>query len=145
LPEVTNAASFANSRLPNGSIAQGSIFNIFGFGMGPSAIVYATSLPLPKTLSGTSVSVTVNGATEQCYMFYTLAGQVAAILPSATPAGTGTISVSYNGSRSPTAPIMVVPSSPGIFGVNQQGNGPGVILDGNNNVLRLCRRGPDQL
>jgi uncharacterized protein (TIGR03437 family) len=131
---VTNAASFANSQLPNGSIAQGSIFNVFGSGMGPSTIAYATSLPLPNTLSNTSISVTVNGTTEQCFMFYTLAGQLAAILPSTTPAGTGTIAVTYNGSTSSTAPITVVPSSPGIFSVNQQGNGPGVILDGNNNV-----------
>jgi uncharacterized protein (TIGR03437 family) len=131
---VTNAASFANSQLPNGSIAQGSIFNVFGSAMGPSTIAYATSLPLPMTLSGTSISVSVNGTTEQCYMFYTLAGQLAAILPSTTPAGTGTITVTYNGSTSPTAPITVVPSSPGIFSVNQQGNGPGVVLDGNNNL-----------
>jgi uncharacterized protein (TIGR03437 family) len=130
---VKNAASYADPRLPNGSIAQGSIFNVFGSAMGPAAIAYASGLPLPTTLSGTSISVTVNGTTEQCVMFYTSAGQVAAILPSATPAGTGTITVTYNGSASPTAPITVVPSSPAIFSINQQGNGPGVILDGNNN------------
>jgi uncharacterized protein (TIGR03437 family) len=130
---VRNAASFADPRLPNGSVAQGSIFNVFGSALGPSSIAYATSLPLPITLSGTSVSVTVNGTTEQCYMFYTLASQIAAILPSTTPAGTGTITVTYNGSTSPTAPITVVPSSPGIFSVNEQGNGPGVILNGNGN------------
>jgi uncharacterized protein (TIGR03437 family) len=66
-------------------------------------------------------------------MFYTSAGQVAAILPSATPTGSGTITVTYNGTASPTSPITVVPSSLGIFSVNQQGNGTGVILDGNNN------------
>jgi uncharacterized protein (TIGR03437 family) len=130
---VKNAASFSDPRLPNGSVAQGSIFNIFGSAMGPATISYATSLPLPTTLSGTSISVTVNGTTEQCVMFYTSAGQVAAILPSTTPIGTGTITVSYNGSPSPTAPVTVVPSSPGIFSINQQGNGTGVILDANNN------------
>src|SRR5579863_6646657 len=108
---VKNAASFSDPRLPNGSVAQGSIFNIFGSAMGPATISYATSLPLPTTLSGTSISVTVNGTTEQCVMFYTSAGQVAAILPSTTPIGTGTITVSYNGSPSPTAPVTVVPSS----------------------------------
>src|SRR5579871_5310155 len=108
---VKNAASFADPQLPNGSIAQGSIFNIFGSGMGPTTIAYASSLPLPTTLSGTSISVTVSGATVQCVMFYTSAGQVAAILPSTTPVGTGTISVTYNGSASPTAPITVVKSS----------------------------------
>lgn len=131
---VKNAASYADPQLPNGSIAQGSIFNIFGSNMGPATIAYATSLPLPTTLSGTSISVTISGTTVQCYMFYTLAGQVAAILPSNTPVGTGTITVSYNGTSSPTTPITVVKSSFGMFTVNQQGSGPGVILDGKNNV-----------
>jgi uncharacterized protein (TIGR03437 family) len=130
---VKNAASFADPQLPNGSIAQGSIFNIFGSSMGPTTIAYASSLPLPTTLSGTSINVTVSGTTVQCFMFYTSAGQVAAILPSNTPAGTGTITVSYNGSPSPTAPITVVKSSFGIFTVNQQGSGTAVILDGNGN------------
>jgi uncharacterized protein (TIGR03437 family) len=130
---VKNAASYADPQLPNGAIAEGSIFNIFGSNMGPTALAYATSLPLPTTLSGTSINVTVSGTTVQCYMFYTSAGQVAAILPSTTPVGTGTISVSYNGTASPTAPITVAKSSFGIFTVNQQGSGPGVILDGKNN------------
>lgn len=82
---VKNAASFADPRLPSGSIAQGSIFNVFGSAMGPTAIAYASGLPLLTTLSGTSISVTVNDTTGPCYMFYTSAGQVTAILPSALP------------------------------------------------------------
>lgn len=131
---VKNAASYVDPQLPNGPIAEGSIFNIFGSNMGPAAIAYATSLPLPTTLSGTSINVTVAGTTVACYMFYTSAGQVAAILPSNTPVGTGTITVSYNGTPSATSPITVAKSSFGIFTVNQQGSGPGVILDGKNNV-----------
>ncbi len=131
---VKNAASYADPQLPNGSIAEGSIFNIFGSNMGPSKLAYAAGLPLPITLSGTSIDVTVGGATVQCFMFYTSAGQVAAILPSTTPVGTGTITVSYNGTPSAAAPITVAKSSFGMFTVNQQGSGPGVILDGRNNV-----------
>lgn len=128
---VKNSASYANPGFPNGSIAQGSLFVVFGTGLGPAQIQYASSFPLPTTLSGTSVSVTVNGSTVQCPVIYTLDGQIAAILPSTTTAGTGTIVVSYNGVASASAPIKVVPSSPGIFTVNQQGSGPGVIQDAN--------------
>jgi uncharacterized protein (TIGR03437 family) len=128
---VKNAASYADPQLPNGPIAQGSIFNIFGSNMGPTTIAYATSLPLPTTLSGTSVNVTVSGTTVQCFMIYTLAGQVAAILPSNTPVGTGTITVSYNGTASVTAPITVAKSSFGIFTINQQGSLQAVIQDSN--------------
>ncbi len=128
---VKNSASYSNPAFPNGAIAQGSLFVVFGSGMGPTAIQYATSFPLPTTLSGTSASVTVNGMTLQCIMIYTSAGQIAAILPSTTPAGTGTITVTYNGVASPTAPITVAASSPGLFTRNQQGSGPAVVQDAN--------------
>ena len=72
----------------------------------------------------------MNGTSVQCFMLYTSAAQVAAILPSSTPVGTGTISVSYNGAASATAPITVVGSSFGIFTINQQGTGQAVIQDG---------------
>ncbi len=128
---VKNAASYADPALPNGAIAQGSIFNVFGSNMGPASLAYASTLPLPTTLSGTQVSVTVNGSTAQCFMIYTSAGQLAAILPSTTPVGTGTITVSYNGAASAAAPIKVAASSFGIFTINQQGGGQAVVQDGN--------------
>ena len=128
---VKNAASYANPALPNGAIAQGSILNVFGSNMGPASLAYASTLPLPTTLSGTQVSVTVTGSTVQCFMIYTSAGQVAAILPSTTPVGTGTITVSYNAAESATAPIRVAASSFGIFTINQQGGGQAVVQDGN--------------
>jgi uncharacterized protein (TIGR03437 family) len=128
---VKNAASYSNPALPNGAIAQGSIFNVFGSNMGPASLAFASSLPLPTTLSGTQVSVTVTGSTVQCFMIYTSAGQVAAILPSTTPVGTGTITVSYNGAASATAPIKVAVSSFGIFTINQQGGGQAVVQDAN--------------
>src|SRR5581483_4020993 len=97
---IKNSASYANPAFANGSIAQGSLFVIFGSGMGPSQIQYATNFPLPVSLSNTSVSVTVNGTTVPCVMIYTSDGQLAAILPSTTPAGKGTVTVTYNGATS---------------------------------------------
>ncbi len=128
---VKNAASYADPALPNGAIAQGSIFDVFGSNMGRASLAYASTLPLPTTLSGTQVSVTVNGSAAQCFMIYTSAGQLAAILPSTTPVGTGTITVSYNGAASAAAPIKVAASSFGIFTINQQGGGQAVVQDGN--------------
>ncbi len=136
-PGVYNSASYALSGFPNGGIAQGSIFVVFGSGLGPSTIAYNSSLPYQTTLSGTSVNVTVSGTTVACLMFYTSAGQIAAILPSTTPAGTGTITVTYNGATSPTAPITVVKNALGLFARNQQGSGPAVIQDPKNNYNSL--------
>jgi len=63
---AVNSASFAKSDLPNGSLAQGSIFSVFGSNMGPAALAQSTSFPLPTELAGTSVQVTVGGTTVDC-------------------------------------------------------------------------------
>ena len=128
-PGVYNSASYALAAFPNGGIAQGSIFVVFGSGLGPATIAYNSSLPYQTSLSQTSVRVTVSGTSVDCLMFYTSAGQIAAILPSNTPVGTGTITVSYNGATSATAPITVVKNALGLFTRNQQGKGPAVIQD----------------
>ena len=60
-------------------------------------------------------------------MYYTSAGQAAGLLPSTTPAGAGTITVTYNGAPSAPAPITVVPNNLGIFTVAQNGSGPGIV------------------
>jgi uncharacterized protein (TIGR03437 family) len=77
------------------------------------------------------VKVTVGGTTVDAFMYYASATQVAAILPSNTPSGTGTVTVTYNGVTSATAPIRVVDASFGIFSLNQGGTGPGVFSNVN--------------
>lgn len=94
---VVNSASYAATGLPNAAIAQGSLFTVFGTGLGPSALQQITAYPLTATLGGTSLTVSVNGATTKPLLIYTSAGQVGAILPSTMPVGTGTISLTYNG------------------------------------------------
>ncbi|MGH9719798.1 MAG: hypothetical protein ACRD8O_06265, partial [Bryobacteraceae bacterium] len=58
---AVNAASFALPDLPNGSIALGSMFVVFGRNLGPATLVQATSYPLPATLAGTSIRITTPG------------------------------------------------------------------------------------
>jgi len=124
-----NAASYVNPALPNGSIAQGSMFVGFGAGLGPAAIVYPSPWPFPTELAGTTIKVTVGATTVDCFMVYTSAGQVAGILPSNTPVGNGTMTVRLNGVVKGTGPIKVVANSFGIFTINQQGFGPAVATD----------------
>ena len=143
---VVNAASFSTAGLPNGSIAQGSLFTVFGSGMGPTDIVHVPDFPLPEELGGTSVQVMVGGQTVDCFMIFSRADQIAAILPSSTPVGDGTLSVTYNGQASSTIPIKVVPHSFGIFARNSAGTGPGVYLNANdqsssNSVLNTAKPG----
>jgi uncharacterized protein (TIGR03437 family) len=114
LTGVVNAASGIPPGLPNYGIAQGSIFLVYGSNLGPSAIQVAPQ-PLPTTagLAGTSIAITVNGTTLAAPMYYTASSQVAAVLPSNMPAGTGTLSLTYNGNSAST-PITVVETAFGI-------------------------------
>ncbi|HYP12849.1 MAG TPA: hypothetical protein VEQ63_02910 [Bryobacteraceae bacterium] len=128
---VLNAASYALSDLPGGGIAQGSMFVVFGQRLGPAAIQQVSAFPLPTALGGTSVKVTVNGTTVDAPMVYTLATQISAIMPSNTPVGTGTLTVTYNGQTSAPAPVRVVRSSFGAFSLNQAGSGPAVVQNFN--------------
>ncbi len=127
---VYGAASWAPAPLPNSGIAQGSIFVLTGSGMGPAAPVQALRYPLPagEGLGGTRVQVTVGGTTKDCVLMSVTDSQVAAILPSSTPAGTGTVAVTYQGAQA-SATITVMARNFGLFGLNQSGSGPGVFTD----------------
>jgi uncharacterized protein (TIGR03437 family) len=123
---VVNSASLIAPGRPNYGIAQGSIFNVFGSGLGPATIVAPAFVPLPLTLGGTSVSVTVGGITVSAPLFYSLSTQLAAILPSNTPAGTGTIEVIFGGGTA-SAAITVVTSNVGIYAIDDSGTHAGVV------------------
>lgn len=126
---VVNGASFAVSGLPNGAIAQGSIFTAFGERMGPAQLASVVTLPLPTTLSGTSIRITSGGVTRDAIMLFTSAGQIAAVLPSSTPAGNATMTLTYNGQTSAPFAFRVVEASFGSFAQNQRGSGPAVAFN----------------
>ncbi len=138
ITQVVNAAAWLPPGLPNSGVAQGAFFTIKGSGLGPATLVQATSYPLPTTqgLGGTTVQVTVGGVTASCIMYYAYNVQVAGILPSATPVGTGTITVSYQGSQV-SAAIQVQSANFGTFTLNQGGSGPAVVTDANYNAITM--------
>jgi|GEM_PF-2947407 len=124
-----NQASFESPLSPTYGIAQGSMFAVFGAEMGPAELIIAGAFPLTTELAGTSVQVAVDGETVDCILVFTSAGQLAAILPSATPLGDGEIRVSYNGETSDPQPIRVVANAVGMFTVPQNGQGPAVVTN----------------
>ena len=148
---IVNAASSSRSPLPNSSIAQGSYFTIYGNNFGPASSVcsatpascYWSPYPLPTTIEGTSASVTIGtNAPVAVYLEFAeqLNGysQINAVLPSNTPTGTGTLTVTYNGQTSavPTQPnITVVASSFGTFAWDEAGSGPGIFTNAVSNQL----------
>jgi uncharacterized protein (TIGR03437 family) len=135
---VYNAASWIPVSLPNSGVAQGAIFTVTGTGLGPSTLQQVQNYPLPTTqgLAGTTVQVTVGAVTEPCIMIYTVATQVAAILPSATPTGSGTLTLTYQGAKSSIA-IQVLAADFGTFTLNEAGTGPGVFTDISYNPITM--------
>jgi uncharacterized protein (TIGR03437 family) len=133
---IVNSASYAQAPTDsNGKsigpnvIAQGCIFVIFGTGIGPASLVQASSLPLVTSLpdaNGTSVAISSGGQTFNAFMVYTLATQVAAILPSNTAVGQATVTVTFNGKTSAPYTINVVKSQFGLFTTNQGGTGQAI-------------------
>ena len=134
---VQNNYSYISPGLPNYGIAPGSLFIIKGSNLASNTtpVLQSSAGGLPATLNGASISVTVGGTTVTPAIYYTSAAQIAAVLPSSTPVGTGTITVTYNGQTSAAAQIIVVASALG-FG-SYYGNGGGLALatDANYNLF----------
>ncbi|MGC9945840.1 MAG: hypothetical protein ABSF64_05670 [Bryobacteraceae bacterium] len=131
-PVINVAISSAVARgpgLPGSGIAQGSIFSVFGTGLGPAALAQANSFPLPTNLAGTSLSVTVGSTQVSAIVLVAASYQINAILPSATPVGSGTFTVTYNGQTSAPADIQVVGSTFGIYTFSEQGSGQAIATD----------------
>lgn len=131
LPQsVPIVISANNSADYSTTVAQGSLFVVFGSSLGPATLANVTAFPLPNILAGTSVTVTSGSTTLNCPMIYTSTGQVAAILPSNTPVGSVTITVTYNGVTGPygvsSTQATVVPTSEGIYTVTSSGLGTGI-------------------
>lgn len=121
---ATNGVLNASSLLPD--VARGSWFVIFGTGLGPATISIQNARPYPAALSGTSVTFTpVSGGTPvSALMYYTLASQVAGMLPSSTPDGAYNVTVTYNEHTSAASRVNVVERNFGFATQTSNGQGP---------------------
>jgi uncharacterized protein (TIGR03437 family) len=123
---VVNAASYVPAGLPSGSIARGSIFTVFGTGIGPPPPGRQVSeFPIATTLANVSISVTQGATTVAALPLYVSATQINALMPSNTPLGTVSLRVTFNNSQSNPLPVQIVNASFGIFSF-AGGFGPGV-------------------
>jgi uncharacterized protein (TIGR03437 family) len=123
---VLNAASNSPVGWPNSSIAQGSIFTIYGSNLGPSSSP-ALAYPLQPTLGGVSVRVTSGSTSLSAIPIFVGTQQINVILPASTPVGSAALTVTYNGQTSNAVSFQVIANSFGIFAVNSVSTGVGVI------------------
>ena len=124
---IVNSASFVSRILAAGAIARGSIFTIFGSGIGPAAGVAVTSFPLGTELGGVRIRVfTLDGEVAAIPLFVS-AGQINAIMPSDAPLGFVAVEVIFEGQTSNVAPAQIVDTAVGIFTSTGAGGGPASI------------------
>jgi uncharacterized protein (TIGR03437 family) len=127
---ITNAATFRT-----GGVSPGEIVTIFGAGMGPASLAGAV-----LTADGTKLSTNVGG-TQVLFdgipapVVYTQAGQVSVIVPYEVAGEDSTqVQVKYNGQASPTVPVPVVRSVPGLFTALSSGSGQAAMLNQDGSV-----------
>ena len=118
--DVRNSASYATL------IAQGSIFTVFGEGIGPARLEQANSYPLPLQVGGTSMQILTGGKRLDCPMISSSNRQSAAILPSSTPPGEVTLNVNYGG-KNASGTIQVVTSVFGAYTTDSSGTGAAIV------------------
>ena len=130
ITQVSNAGSWRTAGLSASGIAQGSIFTILGNNLGPSTCASPTTPPQPTQLCNVTIAVTVNSTSVAPYIYDMFYGTyISAILPSLTPTGNGTITVTYNNQTSSAYPIQVVATAFGTFTANSQGLGQASVTD----------------
>jgi uncharacterized protein (TIGR03437 family) len=136
---VQNNYSYLLPGQPNYGIGPGTLFVITGSGLASATTVsglQSSAAPgLPLSLNGASVSVTVDGVTTHPAFYYAIATQLALVLPSSTPIGTGTVTVTYNRASSPPAPITVLQSALGFDTLYGTGTGLGVATDNSTGAI----------
>ncbi|HEY4359872.1 MAG TPA: hypothetical protein VGN17_02835 [Bryobacteraceae bacterium] len=109
---------------PNYGVAPSSLFVVKGTGLADAGVpvLQSSAAPgIPLTLNGASLTVVVNGVTTHPALYYTSPCQLAAVLPAATPTGTGTLTVTYRGATSAPATILVLASAVGFGSFSQLG------------------------
>ena len=133
---IQNNSSGISAGFPSYGIAPSSIFVVIGTGLadpGTPELQDSTQAGgIPLSLNGASISVTVNGVTTHPGIYYTSPTQIAAVLPTSTPDGTGTLTVTYHGVASNAATIVVVPAA---LGINTYGGNTGVATDASTYAL----------
>ncbi len=104
---IFNAASYGPI---TNSVAPGEFVTIFGLGMS-SSIQGAQTLPLPKTLGQTTV--TVNGRAAP--LLYVSPMQINLLVPFATTESFATFQVNNNNALSNSVTVYTSPTAPGVF------------------------------
>lgn len=119
---VFNGASFAP---PGAPISPGGFITLYGTGLAPEALAAHP----PTTAGVAGVRVFINDRLAP--VSYVSGTQINALVPYGTVEATATITIDNNRTMSNAIVVPVAATAPGVFSLNQNGVGEGVILHAN--------------
>ena len=135
--DVVNSASNLS-----GAVAPGELVVVYGSGLGPANMTGAqidSSGHLSNNVAGTQVLF--NGAAAP--LVYTRADQVAAIVPDGVAGQESVqVQVKYKDETTPTFPTTVADTVPGLFTLDQSGQGQAAILNQDNSFNAAAKPSP---
>jgi uncharacterized protein (TIGR03437 family) len=137
--QVTNSASNYISGRSGFGIAQGSLFTVYGYNIGPQEAEESKSFPISLSLGGTSIQITMSGVKYDAPMISASDLQAVAMLPSVVPEGDGSVVVTRNGRTAYPIPIHVVKSAFGIYAIGDDGAGLGMVQNAANEQLTFAQ------
>jgi uncharacterized protein (TIGR03437 family) len=127
--DVVNSASSLS-----GPVAPGELVLVYGSGLGPATLAGVqldSSGHLSNNVAGTQVLF--NGMAAP--LIYTRADQVAAIVPNGVSGQQSVqVQVNYQGQSTPTFSTTVADTVPGLFTLDQSGQGEGAVLNQDNSI-----------
>jgi uncharacterized protein (TIGR03437 family) len=113
-----NAASFSS-----GPLAAQSLVTVFGSGLA-TGTAPATSVPLPTSLDGTTVTVTDSfGNIGLASLFYVSPGQINYQIPAGLGTGASSLAIANSNGSVSIGTLQLVPVAPGLFSANANGKG----------------------
>jgi len=115
---AVNSASYAA-----GPAAPQEIVAVFGPAIA-SQPAAAAVLPLPASLSGTSIQITDSaGNTQLAPLFAVATGQANILIPAGVAPGTAQVAVLHGGAAALTGTVTIANSGPGLYSMNGDGAG----------------------
>jgi uncharacterized protein (TIGR03437 family) len=134
ITQVLNNYGLIPGGFANSGIAPGALFIIKGSDLASATSVSSLESTtggsvLPTTLNGATVAVTVGSVTVAPAFYYAENIQLALVLPSNTPLGAGTVTVTYNNQTSAPLNVQVVASAFGFAASDGTGSGQGHAQD----------------
>jgi uncharacterized protein (TIGR03437 family) len=132
---VITSGGIANATGYQATLAPDTVFVVFGSGLGPATLATASAPHYPASVGGTSITFTptAGGAAINAKMVYSVASQIAGLLPSSIAPGSYSVQVTYNNQTSNSETVTVAARSFGIATSNSAGTGAAQATIGNVN------------